>query len=49
MKKKKNKKITELASAFGRLGGKATAKKGRAYMQEIGRKGAEARWNKINN
>lgn len=34
------------ASEMGRLGGKATAKKGKEYMKTIGKNGATSRWNK---
>lgn len=44
--KKKN-SASEAASAFGRIGGKAVVKKhGKTYMQNLGKKGAEARWSK---
>lgn len=49
VKKRTISSSSEAASAFGRLGGRAIAKKrGKSYMQEIGRKGAEARWGKKN-
>lgn len=48
MTKKSN--VSETASAFGRLGGKSTFKKrGKSYMREIGKRGAEKRWSKIKN
>lgn len=38
---------SKAASEFGRIGGLAIAKKrGKTYMRELGRKGAEARWGK---
>jgi len=44
-KKTKNKKVSKLASEFGRLGGRALVKKrGTAYMQEISKKAVKARW-----
>lgn len=33
----------------GLKGGATMKKRGRAYFEEIGRKGAQARWNKKNN
>lgn len=41
---------SEAASAFGRLGGKATARKyGKAHMRKIAKKGLESRWGKKKN
>jgi len=42
--KKTVKKKQLTASEIGRLGGLANAKKGKAHMSEIGKKGAAARW-----
>lgn len=45
-----NKKEASLAaSAMGRLGGRAVAKRGKKYMKEIGLRGANARWAKEKN
>ncbi len=47
---KNSKKVSEEASAFGRLGGRALVRKrGKAYMKKIAKRGAEARWGKSNN
>lgn len=47
-KKKVRKSSRQLAAAeLGRRGGKAVAKKhGKGYMKELGKRGAQARWNK---
>lgn len=42
---KKRTSASKAASAFGRLGGRATVKKyGREHMSEIGEEGAKSRW-----
>lgn len=50
MKKEDNKKqkiTSETISNWGRIGGLTTLKKhGKKHMQEIGKKGADARWGK---
>ena len=38
------KKLNSAAVSLGRLGGKAVAKRGKKYMQKIGREGARKRW-----
>lgn len=45
MKKKSTTPVKNLAAEFGRLGGRAAARKlGKAHMKAIGQKGAQARW-----
>lgn len=49
MEKKPETEKNESAVALGRLGGKALAKKrGKNYMKELGKRGAEVRWSKKN-
>jgi len=45
MKKKATKsELNKMSSEYGRRGGKAIAKRGKKYMQSIGKAGAQKRW-----
>jgi hypothetical protein len=50
MKKTKKGKLTKAErdayAIVGRVGGRATAKKGKRYMSSLGKKGAAKRWKK---
>jgi hypothetical protein len=39
--------ITDYLKEIGKRGGDKTAKRGKAYYQEIGRRGALRRWGKV--
>lgn len=46
--KNKKQEVKSAAAALGSRGGKAVAKRGKKYMQKIGRRGADARWGNEN-